>query len=43
MNKLFLEAWKKKYQNQMFLIPNMDGTAGYWQAAAGWWEHWGAV
>ncbi|CAM1508159.1 Fc.00g050070.m01.CDS01 [Cosmosporella sp. VM-42] len=36
--------WRDDWDDgNLFFMPDFDHTEGYWQAAPGWWEHWGAV
>lgn len=37
-----LEAWRyNEFANEMYFVPDFDGTSGYYTAAAGWWDYWG--
>ncbi|EKG13545.1 Glycoside hydrolase family 71 [Macrophomina phaseolina MS6] len=36
-------AWREKWANKVYLVPDFDQTQGYYEAAPGWWSHWGDV
>lgn len=35
--------WKLSWANEVYFIPDFDGTLGYYQQDPGWWEYWGDV
>ena len=40
MNDTQWRAWKTKYANGMYLVPDIDDTLGYNTSDPGWWEYW---
>ncbi|GME42242.1 Glycoside hydrolase family 71 [Neofusicoccum parvum] len=36
-------AWKKKWANKVYFVPDFDQTQGYYEAHPGWWGYWGDV
>jgi hypothetical protein len=36
-------SWKSGLANDMFFMPELDDTSGYYDAAWEWWEYWGGV
>ncbi|KAI1083428.1 glycosyl hydrolase family 71-domain-containing protein [Whalleya microplaca] len=37
------QKWRDSFGNKVFLIPDFDGTKGYYSADPGWWEYWSGV
>lgn len=35
--------WKEGWANRIYLVPDFDGTAGYYDNDPAWWAYWGAV
>ncbi|GME35786.1 glycoside hydrolase family 71 protein [Neofusicoccum parvum] len=36
-------AWREKWANEIYFVPDFDGTEGYYLSDPGWWEYWGDV
>lgn len=36
-------AFKQTYANQLYFVPDFDGTQDYYQNSADWWAYWGSV
>ncbi|KAM6517640.1 hypothetical protein FSOLCH5_008607 [Fusarium solani] len=34
-------AWKKDFANQMYFMPGIDDTPGFWESHPAWWDYWG--
>ncbi|KAM0540864.1 hypothetical protein ACHAPJ_013476 [Fusarium lateritium] len=34
-------AWKKSFANQMYFMPGIDDTPGFWESHIAWWDYWG--
>ena len=44
--KLFfsLDMWAQKAGgDDVYFVPDFDGTLGYYEADPGWWEYWGPI
>ncbi|KAI0006688.1 glycosyl hydrolase family 71-domain-containing protein [Xylariaceae sp. FL0662B] len=37
------QKWRDSFGNKVFLIPDFDGTKGYYSGDPGWWAYWGDV
>ena len=35
--------WKAKWANEVYLVPDIDDTAGYNTSSPAWWDYWGPV
>lgn len=35
--------WKNQFANAMYLVPDIDDTAGYNTSDPGWWGYWGEI
>ncbi|EKG12850.1 Glycoside hydrolase family 71 [Macrophomina phaseolina MS6] len=35
--------WRNKWANEIYFIPDFDGSAGYYKSDPAWWEYWGGV
>ncbi|RSL39513.1 hypothetical protein CEP53_014001, partial [Fusarium sp. AF-6] len=34
-------TWKKEFANQMYFMPGIDDTPGFWESHPAWWDYWG--
>ncbi|RKK90913.1 hypothetical protein BFJ68_g15358 [Fusarium oxysporum] len=34
-------AWKKSFANEMYFVPSIDDTPGFWESYPAWWNYWG--
>ncbi|KAF4988226.1 hypothetical protein FGRMN_9896 [Fusarium graminum] len=34
-------AWKESFANQMYFVPGIDDTPGFWESHPAWWKYWG--
>ncbi|KAK2684149.1 Glycoside hydrolase family 71 [Fusarium oxysporum f. sp. vasinfectum] len=34
-------AWKKSFANEMYFVPGIDDTPGFWESYPAWWDYWG--
>nr|RBQ87628.1 hypothetical protein FVER53263_00029 [Fusarium verticillioides] len=41
-DKDFIE-WKKSFANEMFFVPGIDDTPGFWESHPAWWQYWGDI
>ncbi|EKG19988.1 Glycoside hydrolase family 71, partial [Macrophomina phaseolina MS6] len=38
------DEWRGRvFGNEVYFVPDFDQTQGYYDAATGWWDHWGGV
>jgi glucan endo-1,3-alpha-glucosidase len=37
------KAWKAKFSNHLYFVPNLDRTEGYYASTSQWWDYWGSV
>ncbi|OJD32584.1 glycoside hydrolase family 71 protein, partial [Diplodia corticola] len=35
--------WRNKWANEIYFVPDFDGSKGYYLSDPGWWEYWGDV
>ncbi|KAF4337940.1 glycoside hydrolase family 71 [Fusarium beomiforme] len=36
-------AWKKSFANEMYFVPGIDDTPGFWESHPAWWDYWGEL
>ncbi|KAF5715887.1 ferric reductase Fre2p [Fusarium mundagurra] len=36
-------AWKKSFANEMYFVPGIDDTLGFWESHPAWWQYWSDI
>ncbi|TVY69950.1 hypothetical protein Focb16_v002062 [Fusarium oxysporum f. sp. cubense] len=37
----YFTAWKNSFANEMYFVPGIDDTPGFWESYPAWWGYWG--
>lgn len=35
-----IKTWKDSFANQMYFMPGIDDTPGFWESHPAWWDYW---